>query len=181
MVGLGNPGRKYQNTRHNIGFQAIDQIVEQYDFQPLKDKFDSFIYQGSISDQEVIAAKPQNYMNNSGKAVGQLLKHYRLTLADLIVLHDDIELTPGKIRVKTGGGAGGHNGLRSIDATIGKEYHRIRIGVGHPGNKDAVSDYVLSDFLFAERDLFTNLTAKIAHHLPLYLEGEHEKFCNLAQ
>jgi len=176
VVGLGNPGRKYHYNRHNLGFLVIDQLTKEFNLAQIKTKTDCIVYHGTIANEEILLLKPQNYMNNSGTSIAQHLKHYRVELYHLVVIHDDIDLTPGVVKLKIGGGAGGHNGLRSIDALLGKEYHRIRLGVGHPGHRDMVSDYVLTDLIGEERISFTNLVERIALNFPLYIKGEQTTF-----
>ncbi len=146
LVGLGNPGEKYSLNRHNIGFMAIDVIADQHKFPPFKSKFSAQIAEGTIGNSRVILCKPMTYMNLSGKSVGELIRFYKIPLENVYVVHDDLDLLPGKIKVKRGGGNGGHNGLTSIDAAIGKDYWRIKLGIGHPGHKNAVSAYVLGNF-----------------------------------
>jgi PTH1 family peptidyl-tRNA hydrolase len=152
IVGLGNPGKQYSNTRHNVGFMAADLVSDRlsFAFSP-NSKFNSEIAIGDAFDNKVIIAKPITYMNLSGDAVGSIAHYYKIPLEKIIVIHDDIDLKLGEIRVKRGGGHGGHNGLRSIDGHIGKDYWRIRVGVGRPENKDDVADYVLTNFSKDER------------------------------
>lgn len=158
IVGLGNPGAKYVGHRHNIGFHVVDQIVDDYGFPAFKSKFRSHMSEGRISgvDDKVMLLKPQTYMNESGRAVAEVVKFYKLSLSDIFVFHDELDLAPGKMRVKFGGGHAGHNGLRSIMACMGGQgdFWRVRLGIGHPGHKDRVSGYVLSDFSKAERESF---------------------------
>lgn len=147
IVGLGNFGKEYEKTRHNFGFLALDQIVEKYGFTAMGKKFSSEVFVGEISRKKIIALKPQTYMNLSGQAVIEAVQFYKIPLANIIVLHDEIDIPLGKIKVKIGGGSAGHNGLKSIDSAIGKEYHRIRLGVGRPSNAEFdIADYVLSKF-----------------------------------
>lgn len=150
LVGLGNPGEKYAFNRHNIGFMAVDSIAAAYNFPPFKIKFSAQISEGSIGDHKVILCKPLTYMNLSGQPVGDLLRFYKIPSAHVYVVHDDLDLEPGKIKVKLGGGSGGHNGLGSLDQHIGKDYWRVRLGIGHPGRSsvrtDLVTHYVLSNF-----------------------------------
>lgn len=143
IVGLGNPGAEYAATRHNIGFMALDQIAPSASWQK---KFQGEIQHAELFTSACLLLKPLTYMNLSGQSVGEALRFYKLTPADVIVIHDDLDLQPGQIKVKQGGGHGGHNGLKSIDAAIGQDYWRIRLGIGHPGNRDAVTPYVLGPF-----------------------------------
>ena len=172
VVGLGNPGKQYRNNRHNVGFMVIDKLVEQFNLTSSKEKFDSDIFTGEIGEHKVIAIKPNTYMNLSGKAVAGFIKHYKIPLSSLIVIHDDIDLAFGKVKTKIGGGAGGHNGLKSIDALLGQGYNRLRIGVSHPGDKDMVADFVLSDFEHGtEKDSINELTYSIAEHFNFLLNS----------
>ncbi len=146
VVGLGNPGSKYSLNRHNIGFMAVDVIAQQHNFPPFKSKFSSEISEAQLGGHKVILCKPMTYMNLSGRAVQELIHFYKVPPQQVYVIHDDLDLLPGVIKVKKNGGNGGHNGLSSLDQSIGKDYWRIRLGIGHPGHKGAVSSYVLSNF-----------------------------------
>lgn len=152
IVGLGNPGAEYDKTRHNVGFIAVDELVRRFNFGPFKSKFDGLIAEGAIEGEKGYILKPQTYMNLSGNSVVKAAAFYKILPEDIVVIHDDMDLPVGKIKAKTGGGAGGHNGLKSIDSHIGQNYHRIRIGVGHPAAKDgeAVVNHVLSRFSKAD-------------------------------
>lgn len=156
LVGLGNPGEKYAFNRHNIGFMALDSLAATYHFPPFKIKFSAAVSEGTIGDHKVILCKPMTYMNLSGQPVGDLTRFYKILPANVYVIHDDLDLEPGQIKVKMGGGNGGHNGLKSLDQHIGKEYWRVRLGIGHPGrssvHKDMVADYVLSNFSRNDED-----------------------------
>ena len=152
IVGLGNPGSKYARNRHNIGFMALDRIASDHGFPSWKGKHQGSISEGRIGPARAVLLKPETYMNNSGQSVQAAMRFYKLEPADVIVLHDEIDLAPGKVKCKTGGGHAGHNGLRSIHQHIGPEYNRVRLGVGHPGHKDAVPGYVLRDFPKADED-----------------------------
>ena len=156
LVGLGNPGQKCALNRHNIGFMAIDSIAVTYNFPPFKTKFSASISEGTIGDHKVILCKPMTYMNLSGQPVGDLIRFYKVTPACVYVVHDDLDLETGKIKLKIGGGSGGHNGLKSLDQCMGKEYWRVRLGIGHPGRspnrEDLVSHYVLSNFSRHDED-----------------------------
>lgn len=153
LVGLGNPGKDYENTRHNIGFKAVDEIICRFSFAENGTKFNSQLFSGHIGNQKVIVLKPQTFMNRSGQAVGEAARFYKVAPEQVIVIHDDIDLMVGKIKAKVGGGSGGQNGLKDIDRHIGNAYRRIRIGVGHPGDKDLVSGYVLKPFPKSEWDM----------------------------
>jgi PTH1 family peptidyl-tRNA hydrolase len=162
LVGLGNPGPKYEKNRHNIGFMAVDEIVRRHSFPPFRARFQSLAAEGSLDGEKVLALKPTTFMNESGRAVGEAMRFYKLAPEDVVVIHDELDLATGKIRVKRGGGHAGHNGLRSIDAHIGKEYHRLRIGIGHPDDKDRVHGYVLGDFAKTESVLVEKIVDAIA-------------------
>ena len=146
IVGLGNPGAKYQKNRHNIGFMAVEQIAADHGFGPWKSKFQGQITEGRLGREKVLLLKPETFMNLSGQSVGEAMRFYKLTPEDVTVIHDEIDLAPGKLRVKQGGGHAGHNGLRSVHQHIGDAYQRIRLGVGHPGRKELVPHYVLQGF-----------------------------------
>ena len=166
LVGLGNPGEKYALNRHNIGFMAIDSIAATYKFPPFKIKFSASLSEGTIGDHKVILCKPMTYMNLSGQSVGDLIRFYKIPPDCVYVIHDDLDLEPGKIKVKLGGGNGGHNGLRSLDQNIGKEYWRVRLGIGHPGRspirEDLVSNYVLSNFSRNDGDWLIGVLRAVA-------------------
>lgn len=150
LVGLGNPGSEHRRQRHNVGFMAVDAIAERHNFQPFKKRFQGEIAEGVLDGTKTLLLKPQTYMNLSGKSVGEAAHFYKLPPAQVVVVHDELDLAAGKIRMKTGGGHAGHNGLRSIDAALGPNYRRLRIGIGHPG-KDMVLGYVLQNFHADER------------------------------
>lgn len=150
FVGLGNPGAKYSQNRHNIGFMALDEIASSHNAPDWRAKFQGQVTEANLSGVKTILIKPETFMNNSGQSVGAAMRFYKIAPEDVVVFHDEIDLAPGKCRVKSGGGHAGHNGLRSLHAHIGPDYRRVRIGVGHPGHKDRVPKYVLSDFAKAE-------------------------------
>lgn len=179
IVGLGNPGTKYQNTKHNFGFLLSDQIIKDFKFEDLGKKFGGELFSGKISDQKVFLLKPMEYMNLSGSAVLAASTFYKIPKDKIIVLHDDLDLQFGKIKTKIGGGHAGHNGLRDIDEKIGKEYIRIRLGIGRPQNPDyEISDYVLSKFSKEELENIENINQKIIKNLSLILEGKLSDFIN---
>ena len=159
LVGLGNPEAKYKMNRHNVGFMTIDSIVANYKLAPYKTKFQSQIVTKKINDTPVIFSKPQTFMNLSGKSIGNILNFYKLKCENVIVIHDDLDLSVGTVKTKIGGGSGGHNGLKSLDSIIGKNYRRLRIGIGHPGDKTLVNNYVLGDFSKSE-DVIINILIK---------------------
>ncbi|UUX51269.1 aminoacyl-tRNA hydrolase [Nisaea acidiphila] len=177
FVGLGNPGPKYELTRHNIGFLVADEIASSYGFGPFRSRFQALTADGSVGGEKVLLMKPTTYMNESGRAVGEAVRFFKIPLENVIVFYDEIDLAPGKIRVKRGGGAGGHNGIRSIDAHVGKDYWRVRLGVGHPGDKNRVKDYVLHDFAKAEQEgWLSKLVPAVADEADLLVRGEDGSF-----
>ncbi len=150
FVGLGNPGEKYAQNRHNVGFMCVERIAAAHGFSPWRRRFQGKTAEGEIAGERVVLLKPETYMNESGRAAGEAARFLKIPEGDVVVFHDEIDLAPGKLKVKTGGGAAGHNGLRSLSAHIGNDYARVRIGVGHPGAKDLVVHYVLRDFAKAD-------------------------------
>ena len=152
FVGLGNPGAQYALNRHNVGFMALDSIAATHDFPTWHKRFQGWCCEGKLGSEKVVLLKPGTFMNESGQSAQEAVRFYKLELDDVIVFHDELDLAPGRVRVKKGGGAGGHNGLRDIDAHVGKDYRRVRIGIGHPGHKDLVLHWVLRDFEPDERD-----------------------------
>ncbi|WP_173934718.1 aminoacyl-tRNA hydrolase [Chelativorans sp. Marseille-P2723] len=178
IAGLGNPGRQYAGNRHNVGFMAADAINRRHSFSPWSKKFNALVSEGRLGGKKVLLMKPQTFMNLSGQAVGEAMRFYKLTPDDLIVTYDELDLAPGKLRVKRGGGAGGHNGIRSIDAHCGKDYRRVRIGIGHPGDKDRVTGYVLSDFSKSDHEWLEPLLAAIADNAELLVRSDDSGFMN---
>jgi PTH1 family peptidyl-tRNA hydrolase len=178
IVGLGNPGDKYRSNRHNIGFMAADSIAARHGFSPWRQKFRGLLAEGSIGGEKVLLLKPQTFMNSSGDSVGAAVNFHKLDPADVIVIYDELDLVPGKVRVKVGGGNGGHNGLRSIDPQIGTGYKRVRLGIGHPGSKDAVIHYVLNDFAKADAAWLNPLLDAVADNAGLLVEGDDNTFMN---
>ena len=178
IAGLGNPGSKYQNNRHNVGFMAVDEIHRHFGFSPWKNKFSAEIAEGTLDGHKCLLIKPTTFMNESGRAIGEAVRFYKLDLSDVVVLYDELDLAPGKVRIKKGGGAGGHNGIRSIDAHIGKDYRRLRIGIGHPGHKDRVHGHVLGDFAKADQVWLAPLLDEIARNAALLVTGDYATFMN---
>ncbi|MBN8977612.1 MAG: aminoacyl-tRNA hydrolase [Rhizobiales bacterium] len=178
FVGLGNPGTKYQGNRHNIGFIALDVMARRHGFAPWRRRFQGETSEGTLDGERVVLLKPTTYMNESGRAVGEAMHFFKLALGDISVFHDELELPPGKIRVKVGGGIAGHNGLRSISAHAGNDYRRVRMGIGHPGVKDLVHAYVLNDFAKAERPRFEALCDIVADNAALLASGKDATFQN---
>ncbi len=166
FVGLGNPGPQYSLNRHNIGFMAIDLIADEQNFPSFKSKFSAHVSEGRFGSTKVILIKPQTYMNLSGRSVAEAMKFYKVPLENVFVFHDDLDLQPGKIKLKQGGGAGGHNGLKSLDQCIGQNYWRIRLGIGHPGFKDAVSGYVLGNFHKDDECWLIDLLSRLSKTIP---------------
>ena len=179
MVGLGNPGAQYAANRHNIGFMALDRIAADHGFSPWRARFQGLAAEGRLGEARVTLLKPQTFMNLSGQSVGEAMRYLKLTPAEVIVLHDELDLAPGKCRVKHGGGHAGHNGLRSIHQHIGADYHRVRLGIGHPGHKDRVAGYVLSDFAKADGDWLDDLLRGISDGAPALAQGDSARFQNL--
>jgi peptidyl-tRNA hydrolase, PTH1 family len=178
IAGLGNPGARHQRNRHNIGFMAVDAIAEARRFGPFRARWQGLAAEGPIGDERVVLLKPQTYMNDSGRSVGDALRYMKLDLDALIVIHDELDLAPAKVRVKVGGGAAGHNGLRSITAHVGNDYKRVRIGIGHPGDKALVYHYVLSDFAKSEAGWVETVCGAIADAAPLLAAGKDASFQN---
>lgn len=190
FVGLGNPGPEYKITRHNIGFLALDALTEDYTFSPWREKFKGHVSEGFIAGEKALLLKPQTYMNLSGQSVSAAMQFYKIPLEKVIVIHDDLDLSPGRLRMKQGGGHGGHNGLRDIDQKVGKNYWRMRLGIGHPRthnslnensdtarpNTGSASNYVLGRFSNDDLKWLGPLTEALSYHLPLVTEGETEKF-----
>jgi peptidyl-tRNA hydrolase, PTH1 family len=178
IVGLGNPGQKYARNRHNIGFMALDAIARRWNAKPWKARFQAEITDIIVDGEKVLLLKPQTFMNESGRAVGEAMRFHKIALADVAVFHDELDLAPAKLRVKTGGGNAGHNGLRSITAHCGNDYPRIRMGIGHPGDKDMVYAYVLSDFAKSEEGWVEDMCRLSADLLPRIVTGDGERFQN---
>ncbi|MEJ6402746.1 aminoacyl-tRNA hydrolase [Yoonia sp. 2307UL14-13] len=178
LVGLGNPGAKYAQNRHNIGFMAMDRIAADHGFAAWRSKFQGVIAEGRFGSDKVTLLKPETFMNKSGQSVGEAMRYLKLEPADVIVFHDEIDLAPGKIRLKTGGGHAGHNGLRSIHAHIGADYDRVRMGVGHPGHKDAVPGYVLRDFPKADAEWLDDELRGISDGIAHLVSGDGGRFLN---
>jgi len=178
FVGLGNPGTRYVGNRHNIGFMAVQRIARRHDLSPWRRRFHGVAVEGPIGGERVLLLLPGTYMNDSGRAVAEAARFYKLELGQIVVFHDEIELPPGKVRVKSGGGNAGHNGLRSITAHIGNDYKRVRIGVGHPGDKNLVEHYVLQDFAKDEWPWVEALCDVIADNAGLLVEGKDANFQN---
>src|ERR1700728_4543533 len=178
IAGLGNPGAQYARNRHNIGFMAVDAIAERGRFVPSRARHQGLMADGLIGDERVMLLKPQTYMNESGRSVGEALRYAKLDIGKLVVLHDELDLAPAKVRVKIGGGDAGHNGLRSITAHVGAGYRRVRLGIGHPGDKALVHNYVLNDFAKAEAGWVEAVCRAVAEAAPLLAAGQDASFQN---
>lgn len=177
LVGLGNPGEKYARHRHNVGFMAVDEIAARHEFAPPKERFQAIIQEGFLTGhgvrEKALILKPTTFMNESGRAVGAAARFFKIDLDRIIVFYDELDLAPGKLRVKTGGGAAGHNGIRSIDAHLGNAFRRVRIGIGHPGDKSKVTGHVLGNFSKADQDWLPDLLHAIADAAPLLLRDDN--------
>jgi PTH1 family peptidyl-tRNA hydrolase len=179
FVGLGNPGEKYARNRHNIGFMVVDAIAKRHGFPPWRRRFQGVAAEGPLGGERVQLLLPGTFMNESGRAVAEAMHFYKIpVLTDIVVFHDELDLPPGKVRVKAGGGVAGHNGLRSITAHVGNDYRRVRIGIGHPGVKDMVHSYVLNDFAKSERDWVEALTGIVADNAELLAHRQDASFQN---
>ena len=179
FVGLGNPGAKYAGNRHNIGFMALDRIAADHGFAPWKAQFKGLVSQGQLGPEKVLLLKPQTFMNLSGESVRPAMEFWKLSPADITVFHDELDLAPGKARVKAGGGHAGHNGLRSMHQHLGTDaYGRVRLGIGHPGHKDAVAAYVLNDFAKSEQDWLDDLLRGISDGAEALAAGDSARFLN---
>ncbi len=176
VVGLGNPEPQYAHHRHNFGFMAADAIVRRHGFSAFRTKFHGELSEGTVKGEKVLVLKPMTYMNESGRAVAAAVQFYKLSPEDVLVIHDELDLEPGKIRVKHGGGLAGHNGLRDIKAHIGPDFKRLRLGIGHPGDKKLVEGYALRDFPKADEGWRDELLESIAEHFPLLVEGDDSGF-----
>ncbi|WP_309629641.1 aminoacyl-tRNA hydrolase [Brevundimonas sp.] len=176
IAGLGNPGAKYEKNRHNIGFMAVDEIARRWRFGSARAKFQSLISEGEVEGRKILLMKPQTFMNNSGNAVGEAARFYKIPPADIIVFHDEIDLAPGRFRMKTGGGAAGQNGVRSLISQLGADFRRARMGIGHPGEPQLVMPHVLGDFHKAEQPWLEAMLNACADALPFAVKGEDERY-----
>lgn len=178
FVGLGNPGAKYAGNRHNIGFMAVDRIAADHGFSPWRARFQGLASEGVLGSEKVVLLKPGTFMNLSGQSVGEAARFFKLEPADIVVFHDELDLAPGRVRVKAGGGHAGHNGLRSLHAHIGEAYGRVRLGIGHPGHKDAVAGYVLHDFAKADQDWLDDVLRGLSDGAGALASGDTARFLN---
>jgi PTH1 family peptidyl-tRNA hydrolase len=175
-VGLGNPGPRHAMQRHNVGFMAVDVIAEMYGFGAVQKKFQGWVQEGRLAGDKIVLLKPATFMNESGRSVGEALRFYKLETSALTVFHDELDLAPFKVKVKTGGGTAGHNGLRSIDQHLGPDFRRVRIGIGHPGHKDRVTGYVLDNYAKAEQDNLIAMLGAIGSEAEWLAKGEDARF-----
>jgi len=177
LVGLGNPGKEYEDNRHNVGFMVIDEIAREYGLPAFKSKFEGEIVEGRIGEEKVVLVKPMTYMNLSGQCVQKVARFYKVTPNRIVAFHDELDLAAGKMRVKKGGGAAGHNGLKSMDAHLNsQDYWRVRLGIGHPGDKDRVTGHVLGDFSKAEKQWLPDWIEALAKNVPLLIGGKNEDY-----
>ncbi|WP_230481896.1 aminoacyl-tRNA hydrolase [Sphingomonas sp. Leaf21] len=177
-AGLGNPGPQYAMHRHNVGFMAMDAIAEVHDFGPVKKQFQGWTQEGRIGGQKILLLKPATFMNESGRSVGDALRFYKLGVEALTVFHDELDIAPFRVKVKTGGGTAGHNGLRSIDQHLGPDFRRVRLGIGHPGHKDRVTGHVLGNYAKAEIEPLSDLLGALAAEAHWLAEGDDVRFAN---
>ena len=178
VVGLGNPGNRYADNRHNIGFMAVDEIIRRHGFAPPRQRFQGLISEGRLGGERTMILKPQTYMNESGRSVGEAARFFKIDTDHIVVFHDELDLAPGKLRVKTGGGLAGHNGLKSLAAHVGKDFRRVRMGVGHPGHKDKVLQHVLHDFAKADDQWLDPLLDAVAEAAPLLTRNDDAAFAS---
>jgi PTH1 family peptidyl-tRNA hydrolase len=177
-VGLGNPGPEYAMHRHNIGFMAVDAIAEVHGFTPPKKAFQGWLQEGRVGAEKILLLKPSTFMNESGRAVGAAMRFYKLGVEDVTAFYDELDLAPFKVKVKRGGGAAGHNGIRSMIAHAGEAFRRVRLGIGHPGHKDRVTGYVLGNFAKAEIEPLSDLLGAVAAEAPWLAAGDDTRFMN---
>jgi len=177
-VGLGNPGPQYAFNRHNVGFMVADALADIHGFGPVQKKFQGWLQEGRIGSDKILLLKPATFMNESGRAVGEAMRFYKLEMSALTVFHDELDLAPFKVKIKQGGGHAGHNGLRSIDQHLGAEFRRVRLGIGHPGHKDRVSGYVLGNYAKDEIDPLSGMLGAIAAEADRLAAGDDTRFMN---
>jgi len=178
IVGLGNPGAKFSGNRHNIGFMAVDAIQRRPGFAPWSKKFKAEISEGELAGEKVLLMKPQTFMNLSGESVGEAMRFYKLGPENIVAIYDELDLIPAKARIKTGGGHGGHNGVKSLDAHCGREYRRLRLGIGHPGAKELVHSYVLGDFAKVDQTWLAPMLDALADNADMLVKGEDSQLMN---
>ncbi|WP_219893878.1 aminoacyl-tRNA hydrolase [Aquisediminimonas profunda] len=175
-AGLGNPGASYAMHRHNIGFMAADVLADMYRFGPWKLRFQGLTSEGRIGDEKILLLKPQTFMNESGRSVGEAMRFFKLEPGDVTTFYDELDLDPFRVKVKTGGGTAGHNGIRSIDAHIGADFRRVRLGIGHPGHKERVTGHVLGNFAKSEIDALASMLGAVAAEAPWLAKGDDARF-----
>lgn len=178
LIGLGNPGAAYEGNRHNVGFMALDVIADALKAGDFKKKFSGLLAEASHAGEKIYLFKPQTYMNRSGQPVSELANFYKIPVEDIIVFYDELDLPLGKLRIKQGGGSGGHNGIKSLDECVGSNYWRVRLGIGHPGVKEIVTSHVLDDFSKDEKPLVNQMLAAIAEHIQLLINNDSAAFTN---
>jgi peptidyl-tRNA hydrolase, PTH1 family len=176
LVGLGNPGPRHERNRHNIGFMAVNALLRRYEFRAMRNQFNARLAEGVVGDRRLLVLMPQTYMNESGAAVGPVARFYKIEPGAVAVIYDEVDLAPGKLRVKRGGGSAGHNGIRSIDAALGDDYWRVRLGIGHPGFKELVPHWVLQNFTAEEMKWVTPLTEAVAEAMPILIADDPAAF-----
>lgn len=177
-AGLGNPGAQYAMQRHNVGFMAVDSIAEVHGFGAIRKQFQGWTQEGRIGSQKILLLKPATFMNESGRSIGEALRFYKLGVEALTVFHDELDIAPFRVKVKTGGGTAGNNGLRSTDAHLGPDFRRVRLGIGHPGHKDRVTGYVLGNYAKAEIDPLSDMLGAVAAEAKWLAEGDDVRFMN---
>ncbi|WP_108683120.1 aminoacyl-tRNA hydrolase [Methyloceanibacter sp. wino2] len=176
FVGLGNPGAQYAFNRHNVGFMAVDVMAAAHGFAAWRKRFQGLTCEGRLGGEQVLLLKPQTFMNESGRSVGEAARFYKIPVSDVVAFHDELDLAPGKVRVKIGGGVAGHNGLKSLTAHLGNEYMRVRIGIGHPGHRERVIGHVMRDFAKADMEWLEPVLAAMSDAAPILAKGEKDKF-----
>ncbi|BAQ18139.1 aminoacyl-tRNA hydrolase [Methyloceanibacter caenitepidi] len=176
FVGLGNPGAQYAFNRHNVGFMAVDVIAAAHGFAAWRKRFQGLTCEGRLGGEQVLLLKPQTFMNESGRSVGEAARFYKIPVSDVVAFHDELDLAPGKVRVKIGGGVAGHNGLKSLTAHLGNDYMRVRIGIGHPGHRERVIGHVMRDFAKTDMEWLEPVLAAMSDAAPILARGEKDKF-----
>jgi PTH1 family peptidyl-tRNA hydrolase len=176
FVGLGNPGAQYAFNRHNVGFMAVDVMAAAHGFAPWRKRFQGLTCEGRLGGEQVLLLKPQTFMNESGRSAGEAARFYKIPVGDIVAFHDELDLAPGKVRVKIGGGVAGHNGLKSLTAHLGNDYMRVRIGIGHPGNRERVIGHVMRDFAKADMEWLEPVLAAMSDAAPVLAKGEKDRF-----